>query len=79
MIQDEQFRAQGWTMIEQAAQGGDALAMIELADKYRTGKHGTTVDMTRAQTWLERAAATSHDFALMRLGQSYLMGDCFPG
>ncbi|MEO6993583.1 MAG: SEL1-like repeat protein, partial [Lacunisphaera sp.] len=62
-------RARGLSMIEDAANHGDARSMHNLAFWYRTGKDGIVApDLERANVWLRKAAAAGDVEAMAALG-----------
>ena len=69
------MKARGWEVMDSAADLGDALAMVEVSDRYRQRLDGVKVDSAQALVLLEKAAATQNPYALTRMGQTFLMGD----
>lgn len=61
----------GWTT---AAQGGDPVAMVEIANMYNTGL-GVDRDPAAALVWARKAAELDHPEAWATLGDMYLAGD----
>jgi len=61
-------------LFRQAADLGDARAMIELGESYRSGD-GVPEDATAALQWFHRAADAGNSTGMVLLGAMYLLGE----
>jgi serine/threonine protein kinase len=64
-------------LLREAADLGDANAMEELGESYRTGE-GLSKDGLEATRWFLRAATAGNSSAMVSLGALYLLGDGVP-
>lgn len=63
----------GLKLTREAADGGDAFAMINMA-VFHTQGAGVTQDAAQAKPWIERAAATGHWMGQLEKGAGKMLG-----